>query len=136
MLSPRALHLMSRMVRRKTGSSWLTLIFRALKRLEGDRDLLVEQMVFYLEDSPILIREMEDSVERQDRKQLQVTAHRLRGLSSGFDAHLLVEIAAQMEEMGRRESLDGASNLQRQFRLVWEHTCAALKEYIDFTAKS
>ena len=59
----------------------------ALQRLEGDRELLVEQMTFYLEDSPILVRDIEEAVQRHDSKKLQMAAHRLRGLSAGFDAH-------------------------------------------------
>ena len=106
----------------------------ALIRLEGDRELLLEQMTFYLEDSPILVRDIEDAVQRQDGKQLQMSAHRLRGLSAGFDARVLVDAAAQLEDMGRTGSFEGVAGQQRRLRQAWERTCAAVNDYIHASA--
>ena len=103
----------------------------ALDRLEGDRDLLVEQMTFYLEDSPILVRDIEAAISDHDSSKLLVSAHRLRGLSAGFDSQELVDIAAQLEEMGRLGSFDDNSLPLQRLRLAWEATCSALRAYIS-----
>ena len=102
----------------------------ALDRLEGDRDLLIEQMIFYLEDSPILVRNIEAAVERQDGKKLQLSAHRLRGLSAGFDAQAVVNPAAILEQVGRDGNFEDAALPHGRLRPAWERTCAALKAYM------
>ena len=105
----------------------------ALDRLEGDRDLLVEQMTFYLEDSPILVRDIETAIEVHDGKKLQLSAHRLRGLSAGFDAQLLVDITANLEEMGRTGTFVDTAFEQERLRPAWERTWIALKAHVQKT---
>jgi PAS domain S-box-containing protein len=109
----------------------------ALERLEGDHDLLLEQMTFFLEDSPILVRDIEDALDRQDGKKLQMSAHRLRGLSAGFDDRNLVEVTAQLEEMGGAGEFERVqANQHQRLRQAWESICAALHAYISMTRDS
>ena len=107
----------------------------ALKRLEGDDELLMEQMKFYLEDTPILVRDIDDAVNQKDGKKLQMSSHRLRGLSAGFDAHELVDVAARLEDLGATESFGDAPDQQRHLRDAWEQTCASLKQYLRNNAQ-
>jgi CheY-like chemotaxis protein len=109
----------------------------ALERLEGERELLLEQMTFYLEDSPILVRDIEDALDRKDGQQLQMSAHRLRGLSAGFDDQNLVEITAQLEELGSAGSFQQVPEDQHQrLRQAWDDMCAALHAYISMSRTS
>jgi len=103
----------------------------ALDRLEGDEDLLVEQMEYYLEDSPILIRDIETAVAKGDAKKLEMSAHRLRGLSAGFDADVLVGISARLEDCGREGKLDDISADPVKLCLAWQDLCSAIDDYIS-----
>lgn len=103
----------------------------ALDRLEGDRELLVEQMNFYLEDSPILIRDLGEAIRLADCRKLEMSAHRMRGLSAGFDVVELVELAARLEEIGRNGELQDAAETMIALQKLWEATCTALREFCD-----
>lgn len=102
---------------------------RALDRLEGDTELLLEQMGYFLEDTPILVRDIEDSVGAGDNGRLQMAAHRLRGLSAGFDMHSVVELAAQLEAIGQSGETNEGSRHLAQLREQWEIACTAISEY-------
>jgi HPt (histidine-containing phosphotransfer) domain-containing protein len=101
-----------------------------LERIEGDRELLVEQMKFYLEDSPILIRDVGEAIRNRDRVKLQMSAHRLRGLSAGFDAADLVDYSTELEVMGRNGDIGEAASRLPQLTEAWERTCASIKGFI------
>ncbi|MCA9213260.1 MAG: response regulator [Planctomycetales bacterium] len=102
----------------------------ALARLEGDRELLIEQMTFYLEDSPILVRDIQSAIETQNGKQLEMSAHRLRGLSAAFDATGLVEVASQLEVIGRENRCDTPASDPDELAREWNRLCGSIQRYI------
>jgi two-component system sensor histidine kinase/response regulator len=77
----------------------------ALARLKGDERLLREQMEIFLDDAPTLVADVRSTAEQQDGQALEFAAHRLKGLASSLDAHLVVEEASQLEQLGRREQV-------------------------------
>ena len=102
----------------------------ALARLEGDRDLLAEQMRFFLEDSPILISDICDAIDQGNFQKLQMSAHRLRGLSAGFDAQKLVDAAGELEQ----RATAGGSNLAKTEEVLvqeYDSLCHALQNYLS-----
>ncbi len=111
----------------------------ALQRLEGDHELLVEQMTFFLEDTPILVRDLEESLDQEenaDYSRLLMAAHRLRGLSAGFDLDRLVAFAEDLETKARlSQAVENAPALCSQLRDEWENACAAMTAYVKQTDK-
>lgn len=103
----------------------------ALARLENDQELLVEQMEFFLEDSTILIRDIEDAIASEDCKKLEMSAHRMRGLSAGFDVAELVDQSMKLEDLGRRDNLSQAAEILLTLRKSWQATCIALRVYVN-----
>jgi CheY-like chemotaxis protein len=73
----------------------------ALDRVEGDREILREQMEFFLRDCPTILDDMGNAASGQDSKCLERAAHRIKGLAAGFDALELVDSARQLEEAAR-----------------------------------
>ncbi|MDZ7619470.1 MAG: ATP-binding protein [Patescibacteria group bacterium] len=70
----------------------------ALARVEGDPEILREQMEFFLRDYPAIIAEINRAAKNQDGRSLERAAHRIKGLAAGFDAVELVESARRLEE--------------------------------------
>jgi CheY-like chemotaxis protein len=81
---------------------------QALARLEGDSEILKEQMEYFLKDSPQLLLDIKTAVSHKDANALFIAAHRLKGLAGGFDAHQLAAEASHLEQMGKTGDLTEA----------------------------
>jgi HPt (histidine-containing phosphotransfer) domain-containing protein len=88
----------------------------ALARLEGDVELLKEQMQFAIDDAPRLVECVRSAVSGGDHDALRLAAHRLKGLVSNFDATEASECAAALERMGRQGDLQEAEPLCQQLQ--------------------
>ena len=101
----------------------------ALARLKGDEELLKEQMQFFLDDAPALVADIRYNVERQNCQALEFASHRLKGLASSLDAHLVVESAAQLEQLGRSGNLAEAGAACDRLEAYFAELCTAVGEY-------
>ena len=90
----------------------------ALGRIEGDEELLLEMCQIFLENSPKLLRKLQQAVAAGDADAVMRTAHSLKGESSYLQASGTSNAARQLEEMGRNQNLSGAGDtlavLERQ----------------------
>ena len=82
----------------------------ALDRMDGDTDLLIEQMRFFLADAPQLLTSIAGAIESHDGAQLQSSAHRLKGLVSSYDETKTAEACLQLEFAGRDNAFGGAAD--------------------------
>jgi two-component system, sensor histidine kinase and response regulator len=82
----------------------------ALEALNGDRQLLSELAVMFVEDAPAILQELQTAVDRQDRETAHRSIHSLRGLSSTFFANDVVELAGRLEQDVKSENLDSLIN--------------------------
>ena len=62
----------------------------------------------YIDDMEILLRSLEKSVKEKDPSSLRHYAHSIKGSSSNFGASRLVNIAKQLEAIGKNDSVEGA----------------------------
>ena len=83
----------------------------ALARLEGDVELLREQMRFFLEDAHGLVTDIAAAIARRDGKALQLAAHRLKGQVGNFDDHEAIATAQRLEWMGRNDEFAEAGGV-------------------------
>jgi PAS domain S-box-containing protein len=102
----------------------------ALARLKGDEQLLKEQMQFFLDDAPALVADIRSNVERQNSQALEFAAHRLKGLASSLDAHLVVAQAAQLEQSGRGGNLTEAGPACDRLEAHFADLCKAVGKYV------
>jgi len=104
----------------------------ALKRVDGDRDLLKEVASLFFEDTPRLMTEVRNAIQRGDGKALERSAHTLKGSVSNFGARMALEAAVSLEQMGRNGDFARASEvfaqLDRQVTLLVPALEAVLKE--------
>jgi HPt (histidine-containing phosphotransfer) domain-containing protein len=80
---------------------------RLLEQLDGDEDLLVRVMEIFRESTPELIERLREEQAAGDAAGLARTAHTLRGTLSNILAVRASLLAEEIEELARKESLDG-----------------------------
>lgn len=72
-----------------------------LKRLGNDRQLFVEFIAIFLEDTPALLNTMKKGIANDDPVDVSRSAHALNGIISNFGAQECVEVAWKIEAAGR-----------------------------------
>jgi|SRR5579872_3737512 len=72
-----------------------------LARVENDRDLLRELVGIFKEDFPRLLQSLQESVAREDMKNVQDTSHALKGMLSGLSVMQAAATASRLEQMAR-----------------------------------
>jgi two-component system, sensor histidine kinase and response regulator len=80
----------------------------ALERTQGDENLLDEICQIFLQESPKLLRKLQQAVASGDASGVMHAAHSLKGESSYLCASGTVQAARDLEEMGRKLDLSGA----------------------------
>ncbi|RMF40471.1 MAG: response regulator [Planctomycetota bacterium] len=71
----------------------------ALQRLSGNRQLLLDLIQFFREDTPQLLSDLIASLTSGDHQRARRAAHSIKGLAAGFDAHRVSEIALAIETL-------------------------------------
>jgi HPt (histidine-containing phosphotransfer) domain-containing protein len=98
----------------------------ALARLGNDQSLFEEMIEFFFADSPGLLRQIREGVERNDAKQVERSAHSLKGMASMFDAGRTVASAAAIEEIARSRQLERVPPLAEQLDAEVQHLFRAM----------
>jgi CheY-like chemotaxis protein/HPt (histidine-containing phosphotransfer) domain-containing protein len=79
-----------------------------LDRLGDDRELLCEVVGLFLDDCPLWLEEIHNSIVRREAEPLRTAAHRMLGTVSTLAAPAAAAAAERLEDMGRTGDLDGA----------------------------
>jgi two-component system, sensor histidine kinase and response regulator len=83
----------------------------ALRRVGGDRELLVRIIDFVVEDSPQFVRRMETALESGEYAEVERAAHSLKGLVSNLHCAAVQEKALEIEglaHVGNRAGIASA----------------------------
>jgi HPt (histidine-containing phosphotransfer) domain-containing protein len=73
-----------------------------LARVENDHDLLCELIVIFKEDFPRALQSLQESVAREDMKNVQDTSHALKGMLSGLSVMQAAATASRLEQMAQQ----------------------------------
>ena len=88
----------------------------------GMDDIMQEFIDTYLADSIKNLEEMEESIDSNDPKKLQISAHSLKSSSSMFGAKQLAEYCKTLEYAGKDSKLEGSldvlQKVQKEYKLV------------------
>ncbi|WP_333873417.1 response regulator [Methylobacter sp.] len=74
----------------------------ALKRLDGDNDLLIEMIDLFLEEAPVSVAELETALSRSDLLALADAAHAIKGMAGHFCAEQIIGLAVNLEHAARK----------------------------------
>jgi len=83
----------------------------ALARLDGDEDLLIDLMGFFMEDSPRLMQQLEAAAKTRHTADVKMAAHSLKGLVAGCGGVRAAEAAKRVEHAALANDLSHVDEL-------------------------
>ncbi|MCH7995562.1 MAG: response regulator, partial [Planctomycetes bacterium] len=78
----------------------------ALDQLGGDRELLDDVVRIFVDTVPDLLTELRSACSSSDAKQVQASAHCIKGAASNICAEPIRDLAQRIEEMGKQDELE------------------------------
>ena len=100
-----------------------------VQRLGEDLDLVTELIELFLEESPKLLTNVQQAVERRDAKALERSAHRLKGSVGNFGMNDACAAALRLEVMGRKGDLSDADAACQSLHDDLQHLQAELSQW-------
>jgi HPt (histidine-containing phosphotransfer) domain-containing protein len=82
----------------------------ALEALNGNRQLLSDLAIMFVEDSPVLLEDLAAAIANKEVETACRLLHTLRGLSSTFYARPTIELALRLEQEASQGSLATLKN--------------------------
>lgn len=82
----------------------------ALEALNGNRQLLCDLAIMFVEDSPVLLEDLAVAIDNKEVEKARRLLHTLRGLSSTFYARPTIELALRLEHETSQGSLATLKN--------------------------
>jgi PAS domain S-box-containing protein len=98
-----------------------------LERVGGDRRALAKLAALFLADSPKLLERIRRAVLRRDARELQASAHALKGAVSNFAAPAATEAALRLQKMGEAGDLGEAGPACARLEEELQRVRAALR---------
>src|SRR5258708_4507044 len=96
-------------------------------RVGGDMEFLRELVALFTEEASQMLASIEAAVEAGNAADLNKFSHKLRGAVLQFSASRAAAIAGKLEEMGRTDSLQGASSVLNDLKAEISELLDALK---------
>ncbi|HPN88056.1 MAG TPA: Hpt domain-containing protein [Candidatus Omnitrophota bacterium] len=91
-----------------------------LERVQDDKELLVELIGIYLEDYEGKRKILGEAIVNNDYEAVRSVAHSLKGSSGNISAKSLRELFWKLEDMGKANNLNGASDLLQKVDGIFE----------------
>ncbi len=101
----------------------------ALRRLRGDRGLLVDMIGFFEEDAPTLLQTVQAAIEQGNLEEVQRAAHSLKGLAATFDASAAIAAARDLETASRDGAAESLPAGARRLAAEVDRLCQQLTAY-------
>jgi HPt (histidine-containing phosphotransfer) domain-containing protein len=80
-----------------------------LERVNHDMDLLRDLVELFCQQYPELLRSIDRAIGQQEFLEVEKLSHKLKGSLLQFSAQRAISSARGLEEMGKRKTLEGAS---------------------------
>ena len=101
-----------------------------LDRLGGDMALLQELAQIVVEDSEILLTDIDNALRNDHPERVALAAHSLKGLVSNFNAELCAAAAKAVEQAGRASDLSTVRRSLDSLRLEVQRLVDALRQEV------
>src|SRR5690349_3269625 len=101
----------------------------SVARLGGDRDLFLDIIEIFLEDSPMYLEQAKQALAEGDLATLERASHTLKGMSANFAAAGAVAAAYAVELHAREHRLENAAACFPQLQSQVQQLDAALREF-------
>jgi CheY-like chemotaxis protein len=98
-----------------------------LARVGGDRQLLAEIARLFIEDAPRHLDAVARAIDAGNPEGLRRAAHGLKGAAANFDAQPVVDVARELEEIGRAAELTRAPAVLDRLRAETDRLLVTLR---------
>ncbi len=102
----------------------------ALDATGEDTELLKELVAVFLEESPILIEQIQEGLEASNGPLVRRASHTLKGSLRIFEASAGVDLAFQLEKLGQQGELAGGDKLLADLKAYMARVTAELNEHL------
>ncbi len=102
-----------------------------LKRFDGEKDFLAELVEIFINDAPEQLSEIQKAVDNRNGKDIQTSAHKLKGAISNFEQKEAFDTALKIETMGSNKRLDGVEEAYDTLVKEVEYLMNALREFVE-----
>lgn len=99
----------------------------ALEAVGGRQDLLHELVEIFFAEYPVTLEAIRTSIAKQDAQGVRLYAHKLKGCLRYFGTSEASELAAELEEIGRRSDLESAPHKLERLVAATNQLLPALK---------
>jgi HPt (histidine-containing phosphotransfer) domain-containing protein len=87
---------------------------------DGEDDFLTEVIDIFLHDTPGILAELCNAIEKGDARLTQRYGHKLKGSSANLGAVLMAEVCAELEALGNSGDIAGAGALIQRLELEFQ----------------
>lgn len=102
-----------------------------IKRFDGEEEFLTELVGIFINDIPELLSRIKEAVDNLNSKDLEKSAHRLKGAIANFAEKAAFEAALQLEMMGRENRMDEVEEAYDTLEKEMHCLVNALKEFVE-----
>ena len=102
---------------------------RLMRRLGGDKELLMEVVRLFLDDCPVRVAAIKAAVDSRDGALIRTTAHALKGAAATLSAHKLFDSARTLERLGAEGRLDATEAAWRQLSMDATSVIDTLRQF-------
>jgi PAS domain S-box-containing protein len=93
---------------------------------EGERDIVQELAEAFQFETPPLLEALQVAVREEQFEALKRAAHNLKGSSNNLGARTMAALSAQLESLGKQETIAGAAELVTKLEQEYQRVCQAL----------
>ena len=101
----------------------------ALSHVDGDRELLSELVIMFLDDYPRTLDQAQNSILNRDHACLERVAHTLKGRLAFFGIRKAHQQVSELEAMGREKNLAGAWKTLEEIKAAMEEVLTELQSF-------
>ncbi len=102
----------------------------AFDTVGGDRPLLQELIAVFLKDQSKMETSIEQSIQRNDEKELRLSAHSLKGALTHLGGREPARIAGELELLAKNEDLAAAKELLPKLKASLENVSREMKQFL------
>ncbi|WP_168186470.1 response regulator [Hydrocoleum sp. CS-953] len=107
-------------------------VLEELKEMAGyDPEMVVEIINCYLEDTPKLLNEITQAIEKEQAELLQKSAHTMKSSSASVGATNLSQLCKELESIGRGGATEGTDVILSQVKAEYERVENALRDELQ-----
>jgi|GEM_PF-190346 len=103
----------------------------ALDRVGGDRELLRDVLILFLQDLPLTLARLEDAYHGKKLEEIRRIAHTLKGAAGNIGADRLRDKAALLEKAAEKGNIQDVNRFFEELVAMAQRTEQLLKEFLE-----